>query len=232
MLDQSRARATFALFLLLQKAYRTCQMPLLVLGLSWLTALAGLFQANPAVWVAYGFVNPSLALLPRVALVAIPGAKQRLNGLWLAPIEILSFLIILVNAPGSLAFHALGFQYDRFLHFTSAFLVMLLAVPLFAPLVTHMPRRDERVKLVAIASMFVFVGLFGFEGVQWSSDRLFGTELFHDATQSINRDVREDLMFGFIGLVTAVVTLRRSPKLWKWLTRGLQVPQDVIVESP
>lgn len=189
------------------------------IGISWITAILS-FWLNPktVLWVSYGLVNPVLFSIPRFVRRMVPAARNRLNASWLTTTEMIGALIILVNAPGSLVLHDLGIQYDRFLHYTAGGLVYFLAIPILGALLVRDPARERR-KLMLIGACVVFVGLFGFETYQWSADRLFGTELFHDMTQPIERDVVEDIIFGALGLLTAGGLMFKS-RVWKWLTKG------------
>ena len=53
--------------------------------------------------------------------------------------------------------------------------------------------------------IFIFlisaIGLFVWEGYQFLIDSLFGTSLFHDASQAILIDFWEDVIFGLAGVI-------------------------------
>ncbi|KAA0206057.1 hypothetical protein EDM68_03545 [Candidatus Uhrbacteria bacterium] len=102
-------------------------------------------------------------------------------------------------------------QYDRFLHFVCGVLIPFLAIPVVAAI---RGKHASRAGTFWIAIGIVFVGLFGFELFQFTSDRVFGTLLFYDQVQSITRDVTEDILFGTAGLVIAAITLWRSKRVW------------------
>ncbi len=179
--------------------------------LSWATVIAS-FWLNPkaVIWIPYGIVNPLLFSMPRILRATIPAVRARVGEEWLRTVEILAALIILVNAPGSLILHDLGIQYDRFLHFICGVLILLIVVPL----VSAIRGFGASVSVTLwISVTLVFVGLFGFEAFQYSSDRVFGTLLFHDQVQSIERDVMEDIIFGTLGLALTVAALARSKRL-------------------
>lgn len=190
-------------------------MPILAILLCWFAAILGYIKADPAVWVAYGFLNPVLFLLPRITYELLPSVRKRLTAEWLKNIERVGLGVLLVNIPGSIYLHDLGIQYDRFLHFSAAFLVFFGAFLLLSPVFTKLPEKSEKNKALAISSVATFIGLFGMELIQWSSDQLFGTRLFFDVTQRIQQDVTEDILFGFAGLLLALLIFRHSGKVWR-----------------
>jgi hypothetical protein len=189
------------------------QAYLLGVLLSWTTAAASVWlNPKPVIWIPYGIINPLIFSLPRLARAFIPAVRARVSATWVRTIEWVAVLIILVNAPGSLVLHDLGVQYDRFLHFVCGVLILLLAVPIISAV--RGPGASAS-KTLWVSVALVFVGLFGFEAFQYSSDRIFGTQLFHDQVQSIERDVTEDILFGTAGLALSAMILRRSKRAWK-----------------
>lgn len=183
------------------------------LALSWGAAIASLWlNPKPVIWVPYAIVNPLLFSLPRLARALVPAVRVRVGESWLHTVESVAALIILVNAPGSLVLHDLGVQYDRFLHFVCGVLVVLLAVPVISAI---RGRGASASKTLWISVVIVFVGLFGFEAFQYSSDRIFGTQLFHDQVQTIHQDVTEDIIFGTLGLALSAFVLWRSKRAWR-----------------
>lgn len=191
------------------------------IGISWITAVLSFwFNPKTVLWVSYGIINPILFGLPRFVRSLFPPLRARLSASWLQTVETIGAAIILVNAPGSLILHDMGIQYDRFLHYVAGGLVYFLAIPILGAVFVRHPSTERR-KLMLIAACVVFVGLFGFETFQWSSDRLFGTELFHDMVQPIERDATEDIIFGTLGMITAGVLMLRA-RVWSWLTRGVE----------
>lgn len=189
------------------------QAYLLGILLSWTTALLAVWlNPKPVIWIPYGIINPLLFSLPRLARAFIPAVRARVGAPWLRTVESVAVLIILVNAPGSLVLHDLGVQYDRFLHFACGVLILLLAVPIVSAV---RGSGASAYKTLWISVILVFVGLFGFEAFQYSSDRIFGTLLFHDQIQAIQHDVTEDIIFGTLGLAVSALVLRRSKRIWK-----------------
>lgn len=205
----------------------TADMPTFWIGLlvSWSTALLALWiNPKPVVWIAYGFVNPLLFALPRIAAAVSPAVRARLAPSWFRTVETVAILVILVNAPGSLVLHDLGVQYDRFLHFTVGALVPFLAVPVVAAI---RGRGATRPGTFWIAAALTLIGLFGFELFQFTTDRVFGTLLFHDEVQAIQRDVTEDIMFGTLGLLLSAIVLRRSKRVWhRFAVEGIKEQAD------
>ncbi|MCC6934267.1 MAG: hypothetical protein IT406_01045 [Candidatus Yanofskybacteria bacterium] len=172
--------------------------------LSWAAAVLSQFEGHT--WydvVSYGLAVPLLALVPGAAYRRTIHLAPR----WREIMDRLAFALLVITAPATVKLHAMGFQYDRFLHFAAAALslgVVVCGVAAFRPV---MLRRGARV--IALAASILFVGLFVWEGHQYTADRLFGTQLFHDANQSIVRDFWEDIGFGILGIVTGSAILAR-----------------------
>lgn len=173
--------------------------------------LALWINPKPVVWMAYAFVDPILFSLPRIIYSSLPAVRARVGMKWIRTVERVGILIILVNAPGSLVLHDLGIQYDRFLHLIVGGLVLLATMLVISAMRGFGASRS---KTLFISMALVFVGLFGFEALQFTSDRLFGTQLFHDEVQPIVRDVTEDLAFGTLGLSLTALVLSRSKRAW------------------
>lgn len=188
--------------------------------ISWSVALLGLWvNPVPEVWIAYGFVNPLLFSIPRL-MFFLPAVRRRVTTEWVRTLELVGIAIIIVNAPGSLVLHDLAIQYDRFLHFAVGFLALPLTVSIIAA-IRGADVDAKRSKTFWISALIVFIGLFAFEGVQYSSDRLFGTQLFFDGAQPIEVDFVEDIIFGTIGLLLAASVFVRSDRAWRRYTFDL-----------
>lgn len=188
-------------------------MPILALVLCWGAAAIGYVKGDPAIWIPYAFINPAIFFLSRGVYEAFPNVRRRVTKEWVGNLERLGVGLFLINIPGSLYLHGLGIQYDRFLHFTAAAFGFLIAFLVLSPLFTRLPDKKDMPKALTISGLVTFVGLFVWEGIQFSSDRLFGTLLFHDAVQPIALDVTEDILFGFAGMLIALLLLRHSRKL-------------------
>ena len=188
-------------------------MPFIAIGLCWIAALIGWQIQDPAVWVAYAFINPILFLMPRATFSFVPLIRNRLTKEWLKNVERIGLYVLLVNIPGSVYLHELGIQYDRFLHFAAGLLVYYAAILLLTPLFTKQLSGNKK-KILGINFIATFIGLFIWELIQWSSDQLFGTHLFFDSKQPITLDVTEDIIFGFAGLLIALLIFRHSNKTW------------------
>ncbi len=154
------------------------------------------------VLVSYGLIVPLLSMAPRFILGRILEGRGVSGKRWLAKAESLIFLIVLFNAPGSLFFHGMEFQYDRFLHFsmgiasTALVFVMLMVIMRAAGL-----RAESKGRVLFLAFVLTFVGLFAWEGLQFTVDKVFSTRLFSDTTQPIVIDFWEDIVFGFVGVL-------------------------------
>lgn len=159
-----------------------------------------LSEGSLAVLIPYGLINPILILTPRFLIKRLLEKKGVTGTGWLVRAEALLLLVILFNALGSLFFHALGFQYDRFLHFMMGFVCVPSAVIYFSVFFRIAGRHaSSKNKLLFVTFTSVFVALFAFEGLQFSLDTVFGSNLFSDAVQPIFIDFWEDIFFGFTG---------------------------------
>jgi len=86
-----------------------------------------------------------------------------------------------------------------------------------------MPARGTTVFLI---SLLLFGGLFFWEGIQYSVDRVFGTKLFYDVRQDIKIDFVEDIFFGFLGVAAAAAySHRHFGKLLSSLESGAKPAQ-------
>jgi hypothetical protein len=196
---------------------------LFVIVFCWTVAGYGYWLADPAVWVAYGFINPLIFSAPRIGFFGSEVIRKRVTSEWLKNIERLGAVLLLINAPGSVYLHGLGIQYDRFLHFAAAALIYFIVLLLLSPFFRQVSSSDEKVKLLGFVFAVAFFGLFVWEGIQWSSDRLFGTQLFHDVVQPIVQDATEDILFGAAGLLLAMLALKHSKRLWdRFIVRSLK----------
>jgi hypothetical protein len=153
--------------------------------------------------VPYAFIVPILLLVPRVLAAKVSAIKNNGGRPWLLRVELLSFFVLVFNAPASLFFHKMGFQYDRFLHLAGGFLAFLIFLQLYAPFVPD-GANSRKKKVLFISIVVVFLGNFLWEGLQHTIDDIFGTKLFFDVGQSANRDFLEDVIFGFLGTLAAV----------------------------
>jgi len=101
------------------------------------------------------------------------------------------------------------------LHFTAAILGFFVALLFLSPVFTKLPDKKDKSRALTISGLVTFVGLFVWEGVQFSSDKLFGTRLFFDVAQPIQIDFTEDILFGFAGLLVALLLSKHSRKIWR-----------------
>lgn len=171
---------------------------------------------------SYGFIVPIFILLPHVARFFSGSLKKYLNTQWLRLFDWYAFFIIAINIPGSIYFHKIGVQYDRFIHFGSAlfaFLVFLLFLITFQ--VRIRKKRAKRGALLLFSFVVLFLSLFLWEGYQYTVDGVFGSKLFYDVAQDISVDVWEDILFGLVGLIFGVMYANYSfNSLLSIVTRG------------
>lgn len=166
--------------------------------------IAFVIGRDTAVIIVYGFIVPILALLPRY-LFKISNIRL------LRFVGILLEFIILTSALGSLWLHDLGIQYDRLLHMVNVFLATLLTFVIYLHVIVMRSKHLKRKEQIILTIFFVMlVGIFLFEGLQYMIDRIFSTTLFFDVIQNIRVDFWEDIFFGFVGLVVAVVYINYS----------------------
>ncbi len=178
--------------------------------ISFATAMIEFFIGQRlVVIIPYAFIVPILLLVPRILAATVPAIKnnglpaQAGSGPWLLRIELLSFFVLVFNAPASLFFHKMGFQYDRFLHFAAGFLMFLIFFHLCSLFVKG-GANNHKNRILFVSVIVIFLGNFFWEGLQHTTDDIFGTKLFFDIKQSANRDFLEDVIFGFSGMLAAV----------------------------
>lgn len=175
------------------------------LAASIITVLIELFtRGEGIVLVSYGFVVLLLILLPRFFYYFDANIKKTVKIEWVKKIERFGFFIVILNAPASLILHKLGFQYDRFLHFSVAFFAFMIFLLLWLPVMKINGEEIKKRSLLLYLFAFLFIGLFLWEILQYNIDQLFGTKLFFDAKQEIKIDFLEDILFGTFGLFAAL----------------------------
>lgn len=201
---------------------------------SWVAAvIATLVHAKTVVLVSYWVTNPAI-ILALYAVTRVPRYRLRITPEWGRLMNWFMIAILVLNAPGSIFLHDLGIQYDRFLHFTAVLVAFPSAMVFLAPIFLrrHPKRSVARKEVLAKTFLTVFVGLFLWEAAQWSVDQLFGTQLYHDATQTITRDAIEDVLFGVAGLTIAAFFLLRSPRFLPGLAGLLKEERLGIKRGP
>jgi len=174
--------------------------PVLPLAVSLTFSLVG---ALYVLWIrneipgalTYGVVVPGALLIPLAFARAAGTSVVR----WLTNVYWITTAMVALNLLGTLWLHAHPFQYDRILHFSIAFLSLVIA--------SHVSSLFGYSSKTAF--VIVFAGLFLFEFYQWGSDQLIGTQLFTDSRQAIVRDTFEDIVFGFLGLLAAIPIARK-----------------------
>lgn len=170
------------------------------------------FRGLTIVSVGYGIVVPTLLSIPLI-LFFVNSNLQRTGSKTIKKIYHSCLWLIIVNAPGSLILHKMGIQYDRFLHFVVAFLVVPLTMLFYSLLMQLLGGGVVNLKRVLKGTFFVVLaGLFLWEGYQYIIDQFFGTTLFFDVIQDIEVDFWEDIFFGFLGLVIGYLYYSISPK--------------------
>ena len=177
------------------------------------TFLIELFtRSRNIVLVSYGIIVPLLIFLPRFFYYFDAKIKEVVKYEWVEKIEYLSFFIIILNAPASLILHNLGFEYDRFLHFSVAFFSLIIFLLLWLSVMKINGEEIKKRKLLIYLFLILFVSLFLWEILQYNIDQIFGTKLFFDAKQEIKIDFFEDILFGICGLLVAVFYVNFSLK--------------------
>ncbi len=177
------------------------------------TVLIELFtRSRGIVLVSYGFVILLLIFLPRFFYYFDARIKEVVKKEWVKKLEYFGFFIVILNAPASLILHDLGFEYDRFLHFSVAFFAFIIFLLLCLPLLKINGEEIKKRKLLIYLFLILFVSLFLWEILQYSIDQIFGTKLFFDAEQEIKVDFLEDILFGTSGLLIAVIYVNYSFK--------------------
>lgn len=167
--------------------------------------------------ICYGIIIPLAVSMPKIAVRLYPRLKAAAPFNWLGQVELMLFVVIILNAPASLFLHDMGFQYDRFLHFMMGFVWMPLLLALAFPLIKLSGHQFSKRSLAAMVFAIVFVCLFLWEGLQFSIDRIFGTKLFFDTTQPIQLDFTEDIIFGFAGAVAGTIYIFKSRTFREYL---------------
>ena len=189
---------------------------ILALAISWSAAIIELLTTERMmICVSYGIIVPILIFVPRIIYKFHKGIRSRFNIKLVTSIECLILLQIILNAPASLWWHSMGFQYDRLLHFA----VSMINVPLGILIISAFVMGSSK-KILGITVGMAIMGLMLFEGYQYSVDMVFGTQLFHDATQNIRIDVMEDIVLGILGVVAGVYLSISKLKIFNKLRVG------------
>lgn len=181
---------------------------MLIIGIiiSLLTSVYELLtQQRGVVWIMYGFVNPLLILFPRIIYYRWSWIRERTTVALIKRIEFLGALIIIVSVPGSLFFHDVGVQYDRFIHFSTGILLVFMASVIASAFYEN--HSDNKKHILKWSGIAVFIGFFLFELFQSYMDMIFGTHLFFDLKQDIVIDVTEDILFATFGLVLGLLAI-------------------------
>lgn len=162
----------------------------LAIVISIIVGLYGLLTNRMVIFIPYAVINPIL-------FAAITSLKifENIRG----KLERLGAVIIFINIPGSLYLHDLGIQYDVPLHFAVGFIIFS-ALNYMMPLLLN----NQSWNPVANVFLVIIAGLI-FEGIQKSSDTLFGTKLFFDASQPIGLDFAIDITMNTLGALTAAI---------------------------
>jgi hypothetical protein len=179
-------------------------MYIVSLLVSFTAAILGLLvREDMYVFVSYAAVIPLLLSLPRIVY-----RMGYTTPAWLRYTELLGFLIVTTNAPGTIFFHEdlPGWQYDRLIHFVIGALVL----PLGVCALIGLGKAKDFVKTVRKVTIIMFFGLFLWEGHQWVNDKIFGTHMFYDYAQPLGQDFAEDIVFGAFGLMLSVRYMRGS----------------------
>ena len=184
------------------------------------TALISFFIGDKViVVVSYGLIIPLVLLSPRFFYYFDSKVKNTVSFKWVKKLDFFAFFILIFNAPASLILHDLNFQYDRILHFSAALFGSIVFLLLWMPVVKIKGKEIKKKKFLNFILIISLFGLFLWEGLQYSIDQAFGTRLFFDYGQEIVRDFSEDIIFGTIGLILALVYMNYSFKKFLDLCR-------------
>jgi hypothetical protein len=164
------------------------------------------------VYIAHGIITPIFLFIPLI-LFFLQKQLQETGVKTIKKLYGYFFVIILINAPGNLILHEINIQYDRFLHLAMGFLI-LSPLMLFCVLISKMLHIEitNHKLFLKTAFLVAFIGLFLFEGLQYTTDQIFGTKFFFDATQNIKVDFFEDIVLGFVGLFLTFLYYLKLPK--------------------
>ena len=83
-------------------------------------------RGKAVVFIPYAVVNPIVLLMPLILWRILPSLRSSLSGTWLKAVYRVNLALVMFNIPGSLWLHAMGIQYDRFLHLAAGLLTTLL----------------------------------------------------------------------------------------------------------
>ena len=163
--------------------------------------------------VSFALVIPTLLLVPRL-LFRLGTVKDA----WRATVERIGMYIVVLNAAGTAYFHTIApqYQYDRLLHFVCAFWSVPLVILL---LVLFRNRLSNPKRIIVIACVTIFLGIFLWEGFQYFSDQVFRSRSFYDARQAINRDFIEDVIFGILGILASIPYVRKMIPVYRGYIR-------------
>lgn len=107
-----------------------------------------------------------------------------------------------------------GFEYDKVVHFAAP-LIMTLAFTYF--LIVHR-RVSFRSALMSSSAFVLFLGL-AWEGVEYYSDKLFGTKLFGVYGQFATADTIFDILGDVLGILVGIITLVKNRSHWFFASR-------------
>lgn len=157
--------------------------------------------------IPYGILIPMAIFIPRLLQPLIRKYYQLSRG-WLSLTEKLIFYLVLINIPGSIFFHRIGVQYDRFIHLSAGVLCTLILFLILLPLL----KIHEFKKLHILSILFILAMSSNFLWEMWqlTSDGVFGTQLFFDLAQSIQQDFSEDVSFAAIGIIISMFYLNNK----------------------
>jgi len=180
--------------------------------ISFTAVLIELFtRSRGVILISYGLINPLFIFLPRIIYFFDSKVRKVVKIEWVKKIEFFTFFVLLFNAPASLILHDMGFQYDRFLHFSLAFLSFIIVLLFWLP-VMRVRNKEINKRLLILFFLILIIGFFLWEGIQYSTDQIFGTKLFFDEVQEIRIDFWEDIFFGTCGLILSVIYIKSSFK--------------------
>ena len=193
---------------LLNKFVRFSFFALIIAGLA-------LLLGNKSWWPS--FYTPFFygwAFLTSAGLIILPKyifrTKDKCRRETLILLQAAIALALVLNALGELYLYKLyqyGIQYDKFLHFTNSFLLVVV-IASFLEIWYELPFK----KALGFAALAVIAGSFLWEVIEYSSDLIFKTSEFGVYGQYMFSDTLFDLLSDGLGVILSSVFLLAPEK--------------------
>jgi len=105
--------------------------------------------------------------------------------------------------------YRVGFEYDKLVHFLAPLILTLASVYFF-----YWWYKKTFVRAVLIAAVGVFLLGAAWEGIEFYSDKLFGTQLFGVYGQQLSKDTILDLIYNAAGVAAGILVLYKGKERW------------------